>query len=93
MLGLSVEIDGEAYTVIGVAPSGFSEVWRLDVWLPLGLFNNPANRQSNYLLTFGRMRDGMTLEARGAAWENWPRRCLAITRSTNTRSRRGRCTR
>ena len=26
----------------------------------------------------------MTLEARGAAWENWPRRCLAITRSTNT---------
>ena len=62
VLGQSVEIDGEAYTVIGVAPSGFSEVWRLDVWLPLGLFNNPANRQSNYLLTFGRLRDGMTLE-------------------------------
>jgi putative ABC transport system permease protein len=62
-LGSPVQIDGETYTIIGVAPAGFSEVWRLDVWLPLGLFNNPANRNSNYLLTFGRLRDGMTLEA------------------------------
>jgi putative ABC transport system permease protein len=62
VLGQIVQIDGEAYTVIGVAPSGFSEVWRLDVWLPLGLFANPANRGSNYLLSFGRLRDGMTLE-------------------------------
>jgi putative ABC transport system permease protein len=63
VLGQSVQIDGESYTVIGVAPTGFSEVWRLDVWLPLGLYANPANRGSNYLLSFGRLREGMTLAA------------------------------
>ena len=47
---------------IGVAPSGFSEAWRLDVWIPLGQVADPANRNSNFLLSFGRLRDGMTLD-------------------------------
>jgi len=63
VLGANVQIDGEAYTVIGVAPSGFSEVWRLDVWIPLGLVADPSNRFSNYLLSFGRLREGTTLES------------------------------
>ncbi len=63
VLGQSVQIDGQQYTLIGVAPSGFAETWRLDVWLPLGQFANPSNRNSNYLLSFGRLRDGMTLES------------------------------
>lgn len=62
VLGAPLRVDGEAYTVIGVAPAGFSEVWRLDVWLPLGLFADPANRASNFLLSFGRLRDGVTLD-------------------------------
>jgi putative ABC transport system permease protein len=62
-LGANVQIDGEAYTIIGVAPSGYAEVWRLDVWLPLGLYADPSNRGSNFLLSFGRLREGMTLEA------------------------------
>lgn len=63
VLGSSVEVDGEPYTVIGVAPAGFSEVWRLDVWVPLGLTADPANRGSNYLLSFGRLRDGVSITA------------------------------
>jgi putative ABC transport system permease protein len=63
VLGTSVQIDGEPYTVIGVVPSGFAEVWRLDVWLALGRQADPTNRGSNYLLSFGRLRDGMTVEA------------------------------
>ena len=61
VLGASVQVDGEQYTVIGVAPSGFSEVWRLDLWLALGRQADPSNRGSNYLLSFGRLRDGMSL--------------------------------
>jgi putative ABC transport system permease protein len=63
VLGTSVNIDGEPYTVIGVAPSGFSEVWRLDVWLTVGRQADPANRGSNFLLSFGRLRDGVTIDA------------------------------
>ncbi|HYE85712.1 MAG TPA: ABC transporter permease, partial [Vicinamibacterales bacterium] len=63
VLGTAVTIDGEPFTIIGVAPSGFSEVWRLDVWLALGRQADPNNRGSNFLLTFGRLRDGITLDA------------------------------
>jgi predicted permease len=63
VVGSAAQIDGEAYTIIGVAPAGFTEVWRLDVWIPLGQVADPANRNSNFLLSFGKLRDGMTLEA------------------------------
>lgn len=62
VLGTAVQIDGEPYTVIGVAPAGFAEVWRLDVWLALGRQADPNNRGSNFLLSFGRLRDGMTID-------------------------------
>jgi predicted permease len=62
-IGRDIQIDGEAYTVIGVAPAGFGEVWRYDIWIPLGLVADPANRGSNYLLTLGRLRPGLTLDA------------------------------
>jgi putative ABC transport system permease protein len=63
VLGSSVNIDGEPFTVIGVAPSGFAEVWRLDVWLALGRVADASNRGSNYLLSFGRLRDGVSVDA------------------------------
>jgi len=63
VLGTTAQIDGESYTIVGVAPPGFSEVWRLDVWIPLGQFADPANRGSNFLLSFGRLRDGVSLES------------------------------
>ena len=63
VLGSAMQIDGEAFTIVGVAPSGFAEVWRLDIWTPLGLVADASNRGSNYLLSFGRLRDGITIEA------------------------------
>lgn len=63
VVGTSAQIDGEPYTIVGVAPAGFTEVWRLDVWVPVGQTADPSNRGSNFLLSFGKLRDGMTLEA------------------------------
>ena len=61
VIGSPLQIDGQAYTIVGVAPAGFSEVWRLDLWTAIGLVGDPNNRGSNFLLSFGRLRDGMTL--------------------------------
>ncbi len=61
VIGTPLQIDGQSYTIVGVAPSGFSEVWRLDLWTAIGLVGDPNNRGSNFLLSFGRLRDGMTL--------------------------------
>ena len=63
-LGATALVDGEPYTVIGVAPAAFAEIWRPEVWLPLGLTADPANRGSNYLMTFGRLQPGATLGVR-----------------------------
>jgi putative ABC transport system permease protein len=62
VLGASAQIDGEPYTIVGVAPAGFTEVWRHDLWIPLGQVADPANRGSNFLLSFGKLRDGLTLD-------------------------------
>ena len=62
-IGRDIQIDGELYTIVGVAPASFAEVWRYDVWIPLGLVADPANRGTNYLLSLGRLREGMTLDA------------------------------
>jgi predicted permease len=61
VIGTPLQIDGQSYTIVGVAPSGFTEVWRLDLWTAIGLVGDPNNRGSNFLLLFGRLRDGMTL--------------------------------
>ena len=63
VVGSSAQIDGEPYTIVGVAPAGFTEIWRLDVWIPVGQVADPSNRGSNFLLSFGKLREGMTLDA------------------------------
>jgi putative ABC transport system permease protein len=63
VIGTGVQIDGEPYTIVGVAPAAYAEVWRPEIWIPLGLVADAGNRGSNYLISFGRMRDGMTIDA------------------------------
>jgi putative ABC transport system permease protein len=63
-LGANVQIDGEPYTVIGVAPAAYAEIWRQqEVWIPLGITADAGNRGSNFLLSFGRLRDGIDIDA------------------------------
>jgi putative ABC transport system permease protein len=61
-LGETLVIDGQPFTIIGVAPAGYAEAWRPDVWVPLGLVGASTNRDSNFLLSFGRLRDGSTID-------------------------------
>lgn len=62
VVGTAAQIDGESFTIVGVAPAGFTELWRHDLFTPVGQVADPANRGSNFLLSFGKLRDGVTLE-------------------------------
>ena len=63
VLGQSIMLDGEAYTVVGVGPEGFDFPVGAEVWSPLAF---PAdvreNRSARYLTVVGRLKDDRTVE-------------------------------
>jgi putative ABC transport system permease protein len=77
-IGSTLFVNGQPFTVIGVAPRGFSGISALlapDVWLPLGVysqmnsaFSDPTdidlNHPKNYALNvIARLRSGLTIES------------------------------
>src|SRR5215475_10294795 len=66
VIGRAINIDDEAYTVIGVLPPGFEYFRRADVYAPIGLFLRPnsglADRGSSLgLSAVARLKPGVTL--------------------------------
>jgi putative ABC transport system permease protein len=61
VVGAELILDGQPHTVIGVAPATFNELWRVELWVPLAMTVDPSQR-GNFLLVFGRLREGVTLE-------------------------------
>lgn len=74
-IGRTLEIGNERFTVVGIAPSGFSgtELGRVDVWLPITatihhIFHEPdwpTNTNATYAHIFVRLRPSIT-PAQGA---------------------------
>jgi putative ABC transport system permease protein len=62
-LGTPITLDGQPHTIVGVAPASFSDTWRVDAWVPLASpVDQSARPGPNFLQSFGRLRDGVTLE-------------------------------
>jgi putative ABC transport system permease protein len=64
ILGTQVQINGRAFTIVGVAPprfTGFSAAISPEVWLPLGATTRPS-RGDHELLLAGRPREGVARE-------------------------------
>ncbi len=61
ILGRSVDIDGEAYSVVGVMPPGFRFPADPQVWLPM-TFGAEPNRGGHFLRVLGRLAPGVTVE-------------------------------
>jgi putative ABC transport system permease protein len=70
-IGRSVRLNGRPYTIIGVAPKGFTgtELERVDVWLPLSTFLGPGlpqlatHRGYQFLRVMVRLRAGISSTA------------------------------
>ena len=62
IVGRSILLDGEPYTVIGVLPgaSEFDRRWN-DVWVPLVFPPNPA-RDYHYLIAYARLKPGVSAQ-------------------------------
>ncbi|NOT07292.1 MAG: ABC transporter permease [Gemmatimonadales bacterium] len=67
VVGRTVALNGEPYTVVGVMPAGFgfAPFWATgaELWAPLALAPRANSRGGNSLRVFARLRAGTTLEA------------------------------
>jgi putative ABC transport system permease protein len=63
IIGSTVQLNGEPYEIVGVAPEGFEDpiVGAVDVWVPHGL-GRDTNPENNSLSAIGRLRKGVSLE-------------------------------
>ncbi|HEX4771790.1 MAG TPA: ABC transporter permease [Bryobacteraceae bacterium] len=65
ILGRTITLDGEAYTVIGVMPADFKfpPFWatRTELWIPDPVGADPQNRGGNHLRIFAHLRKGVSL--------------------------------
>src|SRR5205085_9580353 len=62
VVGQTIALNGDSYTVVGVAPPQFNFPARIDAWVPAMLGESKQGRGSNYLLVIGRLKDGVTIE-------------------------------
>ncbi len=62
LIGRNIALDGESYTVIGVMPPGlFDRSWP-DLWAPLAFQPTDLTRDYHWLVSFARLKPGVTLE-------------------------------
>ena len=69
ILSKSMQLDGDAYSIVGVLPKRFSlGSKQYDLWLPLGLDRaKPANRGSHYLHVMARLKPDVNFFQASAA--------------------------
>lgn len=66
LVGHTIQVDGHAFTVVGIMPGGFSDpiAGTMDAWVPINLTRarNPDEADNHYLTLIGRLTPGMTIE-------------------------------
>ena len=63
LIGRSILLNGEPWQVVGVMPADFRLIMKTDVWTPLALTPDEESGSSGlYLLQFGRLKPGVSME-------------------------------
>jgi putative ABC transport system permease protein len=85
IVGQSVTLDGAAYTVVGIAPEGFSFPMGAELWAPLVVpAPGAASRKDHFLNVFAMLAPGRTVEEARAALEVVAKRLQLDHPTTNT---------
>jgi putative ABC transport system permease protein len=61
VIGRGITLNGDGYEVIGVMPAAFTHR-RADLFVPLQRRLDPATRGSHFLVTYARLKPGITVE-------------------------------
>src|SRR5262245_61982553 len=66
IIGKQIRMNGEPYTVVGVAPPGMHDRLPHLLWVPLAFKPDQINHDAHFILVMGRLKDGVS-QARAAA--------------------------
>ena len=87
IVGKTISLDGNAHTIIGVAPATFSYPERPDVWVPLAFSAddlNPENRGAHWMGIIGRLAPDITADQATAEMVAITRRLEQLYPGENT---------
>ena len=69
VIGTSIRIGGEPYTVVGVLGPGLTDRGQGEIVVPLALRPEQINHEQRWLLAMGRLKPGVTIPAAQAAMD------------------------
>ena len=82
VLGRSIRLDGESYTIIGVLPAGFRYESGIELYTPLEIPTD-ASRSNHFLQVLGLLRPGTRLDALNSELGGISRRLAELYPTTN----------
>jgi putative ABC transport system permease protein len=62
IVGSTIPLDGQPFTVTGVVPASFEILNRVDLWTLFTVKRSPEQRSMHYLRVIGRLKNGVTIE-------------------------------
>jgi len=83
VIGSSLTLDGESYTIVGIAPRGFAYPSWVKFWSPIVIDTHQHRREDHYLRAIGRLKPGVTLSAAQAQMSTVGRRLAAAYPDSN----------
>jgi putative ABC transport system permease protein len=87
IVGQAIRLDGDVYTVAGVAPASVTFPANIDIYVPFQYapyMLDPQNRGSHSLFAIGRVKDGVTMEAANEEVMNVAKRLATQYPESNT---------
>jgi putative ABC transport system permease protein len=85
IVGRTIALDSEPFTVIGVVPASFEILFPADLWTPYLPRRTPEQRRMHYMQVIARLKPDATLEQARANMDDVARRIAAASPSTNAR--------
>ncbi len=83
LVGGTLQLDGDAYTVAGIAPGRFRMFWDADLWTLYVLRRSPEQRRMHYLGVIGRRKPGVSMERAQSAMNAIAAHIAEIAPDTN----------
>src|SRR4051812_12212368 len=83
LIGRAITLDGQPYTVAGIAPAGFQILFPADMWTLFVPRRSPEQRRQHYMQVIGRLKPATTIEQARAEMSGVADRIAAISPESN----------